>query len=100
MVKISEAKENENQSQAVFHTINYQPSIVSLKYEKEIITAQLDDGRMVSIPVAWFPALRKASSEQLNNFQIAFDGQDVTWSELDADISVRSFTHGLGGSCC
>jgi hypothetical protein len=38
--------------------------------------------------------------EQLNNFTIAFDGEDITWPELDIDISVKSFTDGLNARCC
>jgi hypothetical protein len=90
----------ETPTQPVINRVNYSPAIIELRCEKEIITAQLDDGRNISIPTAWFPHLRKATIEQLNKFQIAFDGADITWPELDTDISVKSFTHGLNSACC
>jgi hypothetical protein len=66
------------QSQSVINRVNYYPAITGLECSKELITAHLDDGRIVSIPTAWFAGLRKATIEQLNNYQIAFDGEDVT----------------------
>lgn len=71
------------------------PSIVSLQCEKHKITATLSDGRITSIPTAWFKRLRQASLEQLQNFEIAFDGYDIHWPEIDEDISVKVFVEGL-----
>jgi len=71
------------------------PSIVSLQCEKYKITATLSDGRITSIPTAWFKRLRQASLEQLQNFEIAFDGYDIHWPEIDEDISVKAFVEGL-----
>ena len=53
------------------------PSVISLQCEKHKITATLSDGRITSIPTAWFKRLRQASLEQLQNFEIAFDGYDI-----------------------
>lgn len=53
------------------------PSISELKCEKFQLTATLSDGRVISIPTAWFSRLRKATEEQLNNFELAFDGYDI-----------------------
>lgn len=71
------------------------PAIISLTCQLEQITAFLSDGRVISIPTAWFTRLRKANIAQLNNFAIAFDGYDVHWPELDEDISVKAFIKGL-----
>lgn len=82
------------------HSSENYPSILSLNCGTTELTATLSDGRTISIPTAWFKRLRKATLEQLQNFEIAFDGSDITWPELDEDISVQVFIHGLGGSCC
>lgn len=80
--------------------IHQYPSIVSLQCSNEVLAATLSDGRSVIVPIAWFPRLRKASLEQLKKFEIAFDGEDITWPELDEDISVKTFIGGLNNSCC
>jgi len=44
--------------------------------------------------------LRKATENQLKNFEIAFDGEDITWPDLNIDISSKVFITGLNSSCC
>jgi len=66
-------------------------SILSLSVSEVEITAEISDGRRVSIPVAWFPRLTKADIKQLKNFEISPDGYGVHWPDVDEDISIRSF---------
>lgn len=73
------------------------PSIISLQCEKHKITAALSDGRITSIPTAWFKRLRQASLEQLQNFEITPTGYGIHWPEIDEDISVKAFIEGLNG---
>ena len=49
----------------------------------------LEDGREIAIPLAWFPRLRDASKEQLNNWRLICDGEGIHWEDLDEDISVE-----------
>jgi hypothetical protein len=53
------------------------------------MTVTLADGRKLSIPLAWFPRLAKASSAQLLNYQLLGDGEGIHWPELDEDLSVE-----------
>ena len=71
------------------------PSITSLRCEKHKITATLSDGRITSIPTAWFKRLRQASLEQLQNYEITPFGYGIHWPEIDEDISVKAFVEGL-----
>lgn len=52
------------------------------------MTVILADGRKLSIPLAWFPRLAKASSAALSNYQLLGDGEGIHWPDLDEDISV------------
>ncbi len=40
-------------------------SILELSVTDDLITAKISDGRIVSIPVAWFPRLRGIAKEKL-----------------------------------
>jgi len=71
------------------------PAITDLQCQEYQITATLSDGRVISIPVAWFKRLRKANLEQLNNYEILPDGYGITWPNLDEDISVKAFVEGI-----
>ena len=37
------------------------------------------DGRVVSIPLVWFPRLRNATKDQFNNFEISPSGYGIHW---------------------
>ncbi len=66
-------------------------AILSITIDDEKIIADLSDGRVVAIPVAWFPRLVSASLEDLRNFEISPSGYGVHWPNLDEDISIKSF---------
>ena len=80
--------------------LNYQPQVQELECNQEEIIAHLVDGRRLSIPNTWFPRLRKANLEQLQNYRILSDRYHIHWPDLDEDISLRVFTDGLESGCC
>ena len=49
----------------------------------------LVDGRRVSVPLAWFPKLAKATPGQLENYELLGDGEGIHWPDLDEDLSVE-----------
>jgi Protein of unknown function (DUF2442) len=61
----------------------------------ETITAELVDGRSISVPLAWSWRLSQASPEQRNNFEIIGDGEGIHWAEIDEDISVNGMLYGV-----
>ena len=68
-------------------------SILEFSIDEDFLTAKISDGRIVSIPIAWFPRLRKASKEQLQNFEISPANYGIHWPEVDEDISVKAFVN-------
>jgi hypothetical protein len=66
-------------------------SILSLKVSERELVAQISDGRVVSVPTAWFDKLAGAPIEKLKNFQISPSGYGIHWPELDEDISIKAF---------
>jgi hypothetical protein len=65
--------------------------IIKLSVENYMLSATISDGRIVSIPVVWFPRLRGASQDKLNHFEISPSGYGIHWPDLDEDISIKSF---------
>ncbi len=72
-----------------------EPRIVSLEVNDERITAQLADGRTISVPLAWSWRLSNASAEQRQRFEIIGSGHGVRWPELDEDISAAGMLNGV-----
>ena len=50
----------------------------------------LEDGRELSVPLAWFPRLEIATPSQLKNWRFIGKGEGIHWEEIDEDISVEN----------
>ena len=74
---------------------NSEPRIVAIKVTAETITAELADGRTVSVPLAWSWRLTDATPAQRRRFEIIGDGEGVHWPDIDEDISARGMLQGI-----
>ncbi|MBS4097901.1 MAG: DUF2442 domain-containing protein [Sulfuricella sp.] len=71
------------------------PRILAVTVNDEVITANLSDGRSVSVPLAWSWRLAEATPAQRADYEIIGSGQGVHWPEIDEDISVAGMLHGV-----
>ena len=55
----------------------------------------LDDGRTITVPLAWYPRLLHGSGEERGNWQLIGKGEGIHWPDLDEDISVDHLLLGL-----
>jgi hypothetical protein len=56
----------------------------------DYLAVQLEDGRRIEVPLAWFPRLVQASPEQRKNWRLIGRGVGIHWPDLDEDISVAN----------
>jgi len=70
------------------------PRIASIEVTDDAITAQLTDGRTVSVPLVWSWRL-SATPEQRRNYEIIGAGEGVHWPEVDEDISAKGMLQGV-----
>ena len=70
------------------------PRIEHVRVTQDEIIAQLVDGRMISVPLAWSWRLSEASPAQRANFRLIGSGQGLHWPDVDEDISVEGMLHG------
>ena len=75
--------------------VNIEPRIKSIRITDETITADLADGRTISVPLAWSWRLSDATPEQRSNFEIIGNGLGVHWPEIDEDISAKGMLYGV-----
>lgn len=61
----------------------------------DTITAQLMDGRTISVPLAWSWRLSEATPKQRANWEIIGDGYGVHWPDIDEDISAEGMLYGI-----
>ena len=70
--------------------INKSKKAINVVFSDSKMIVFLEDGRELSIPLEWFPRLRKATSEQLSKWRLIGKGEGIHWSEIDEDISVEN----------
>jgi hypothetical protein len=66
----------------------------SVQFSDDSMTIQLDDGRTLSVPLAWYPRLLHGSESERADFQLIGDGEGIHWPSLDEDISVEGLLAG------
>jgi len=70
--------------------VDYEPLVMDLKCTMDALVVVLEDGREVSVPLAWFPRLQKATPVQRRKWRLIGGGIGIHWEEIDEDISVES----------
>ena len=65
-----------------------------VRFSDDSIHVELEDGRQISAPLAFYPRLLAASSDQLANWQIAAGGFGIHWPDLDEDLSTEGLLKG------
>lgn len=66
----------------------------SVKVTDDTLIVDLDDGRTISVPLAWYPRLLHGTLEERNNWRLIGKGEGIHWPELDEDISVEGLILG------
>ncbi len=75
--------------------VNIEPRIATVEITDDSITARLEDGRTISVPLAWSWRLSEASIEQRNNYEIIGNGIGIHWPDIDEDISAEGMLYGI-----
>lgn len=69
-------------------------SATEVSFDENTMWVMLDDGRTLGVPLAWFPRLLSATTEQRTAVEISPMG--LHWDELDEDISIEGLIAGRG----
>jgi len=56
----------------------------------DTLSVVLSDGRVISVPLAWFPRLLEATMRQRTQWELIGGGIGIHWESVDEDISVAS----------
>lgn len=74
--------------------IDVNPLAEDVHCSEDELIASLVDGRKISVPLAWFPRLAKATEAERGNWEILGDGQGIHWPDIDEDLSVSGLLKG------
>jgi hypothetical protein len=64
----------------------------SVRVTDDTITVDLEDGRTISVPTAWYPRLLHATADERARYEI--DSVGVMWPDVEADFSIRGILLG------
>ena len=70
-------------------------SAKALRFDDDTMWVDLQDGRTIGVPLAWFPKLLHAKPDQRMAYRISKLG-GLHWEALDEDISVAGLLAGRG----
>jgi hypothetical protein len=68
--------------------------IIDVKLDEDTLSAHLADGRVISVPLAWFPRLLHATPEQREKWVLSAAGYGIHWPELDEDLGCEGLLRG------
>lgn len=66
----------------------------SVEVTDEAIIVELEDGRTLTTPLAWYPRLVYGTPEERQNVHLIGGGSGMHWPDLDEDLSVRGMLAG------
>ena len=78
------------------NTLTTEPSAKNVRFDDDSLWVELNDGRVLGVPLAYFPRLLNATLQQRQNCIISGGGTGLHWEELDEDICVKSLLLGVG----
>ncbi|MCC6926790.1 DUF2442 domain-containing protein [Novosphingobium sp.] len=70
------------------------PEPLAVRFDDHSMWVELDDGRTIGVPLAWFPRLLHAKPDARKAFFLSRDG--IHWDELDEDVSIAGLLAGRG----
>jgi hypothetical protein len=70
------------------------PEPLAVRFDDYSFWVDLEDGRTLGIPLAWFPRLLHGTTKQRRAVELSRDG--LHWEELDEDISIAGLLAGRG----
>ena len=65
-----------------------------VRVSTDTLTVSLMDGRIIQVPLAWYPRLLNAQPEQRERWERSAAGYGIHWPDLDEDLSTEGLLRG------
>jgi hypothetical protein len=72
--------------------MHFLPEPTLARFTDDTMSVDLEDGRTITVPLAWYPRLLHASPEQRLAYDLSPGG--IHWEAIDEDISVEGMLAG------
>jgi Protein of unknown function (DUF2442) len=64
-------------------------------FKRAMLHVSFMDGRVLCVPLMWFPVLRNATPKQRAKYEIGGGGISLHWPDLDEDLSIAGLMAGV-----
>ena len=68
--------------------------MLEVQFTDDAISVSLRDGRVITMPLVWYPRLLDATATQRKNWKIAGSGYGIHWPDIDEDLSTQGLLRG------
>jgi hypothetical protein len=68
--------------------------VADVRCDDASLIVDLADGRTISVPLAWYPRLLRATTDQRANWEACGGGFGIHWPEIDEDLSTEGLLRG------
>lgn len=72
--------------------------VADVRCTDDALIVDLMDGRTISVPIAWFPLLMNATTEERANWEACGGGYGIHWPDVDEDLSVEGLLRGVSAN--
>jgi hypothetical protein len=66
-----------------------------VEFDDVTMRVTFTDGRVLIVPLNWFPILRNAKPDERANYQICGGGVSLHWPDIDEDLSIAGLMAGV-----
>jgi Protein of unknown function (DUF2442) len=74
------------------------PTATDVRVTRDLLVVALHDGRVVSVPLTWYPRLAAGTARERAGWQLIGPGIGIHWPALDEDVSVQALLEGQGST--
>ncbi|MGH9500108.1 MAG: DUF2442 domain-containing protein [Terriglobales bacterium] len=68
--------------------------VLDVQCTDDTLSVSLRDGRVIAVPLVWYPRLLNATPTQRRNWTIVGGGYGIHWPDLDEDLSSEGLLRG------
>ena len=68
--------------------------VVGVECTADTLSVTLRDGRIITVPLVWYPRLLNGTPQQRANWKVAGGGYGIHWPDLDEDLSTEGLLRG------
>ncbi len=63
--------------------------VKNVSFTEETVSVDLMDGRIITVPLVWYPRLFNATPDQRANWEVCGGGYGIHWDEIDENLSTE-----------